>query len=320
MYPTSGATIRGDINTFVEEAQSADDFFIGAKILPPFGVDLKSGTYPRLKKTGGALLKAGSTTRSPKASYGEIDRAWDTDTYDTVDRGIEELIDDTERKDTARFFDQEVVTSRLALRAMMLDHELRVAAAINNTTNFGAATNSNVAYTEANIATINAPLDILDAIERVNDNGEEANTIVMGPAVFNRLKRSTLMQNFIRGNRPSDTTLNLTPSAFAQAFAENGITQCLVGRARYDSAKKGQAFSSARVWGVTYVWIGRVVGGDFMEGGAGRTLVWNEEGGLFVTETYRDEKRRSGVIRVRQHTTEKIVNDGAGTLIATQYS
>ena len=29
MYPTSGATIRGDLNTFVEEAQGADKFFIG---------------------------------------------------------------------------------------------------------------------------------------------------------------------------------------------------------------------------------------------------------------------------------------------------
>ena len=35
MYPTSGAVIRGDINTVVEEAYAADTFFIGAAVMPP---------------------------------------------------------------------------------------------------------------------------------------------------------------------------------------------------------------------------------------------------------------------------------------------
>lgn len=320
MYPSSGATIRGDLNTFVQEAQAEEKFFIGAIVMPPFEVDLTSGQYPRLKKTNGALLKSGSTVRTPKGSYGEIDRSWDIDTYDTIDRGIEELIDDTQSRDLARFLNQEVVTSKLVFRAVQLDHEIRVQTAIQNTTNFGAATNSTVAYTAANKATMDAPTDILAAIERVNDNGEEADTLVMSPNVFNRIKLSTLMQNFVRGSRPNDGTLNITSQALADAFSDNGIKQVLVGRARYDSAKKGQTFAAARVWNDTYIWVGSVKGGDFMNGGAGRTIVWNKEGGLFVTETYRDEKRRSGVIRVRQNTTEKVVNDGAGTLIATQYS
>lgn len=320
MYPSSGSTIRGDLNTFVQEGMAVDRFFIGALIMPPFEVDLRSGQYPVLKKGNGSLLKSGSTLRAPKGSYGEIDRSWDSDTYDTIDRGLEELIDDTQQRDIKRFFNQEVVTSNLVRRCVQLDHETRVAAATFNTTNFGAGTNSTVAYTNANLATIDAPTDILAAIERVNDSGEEANTIVMSPNVFNRIKLSTKLQNFIRGNRPTDATLNLTQGMVQQAFAENGITNVYVGRARYDSAKKGQAFSSARVWSDTYIWVGSVASGDFMGGGMGRTIVWNEEGGLFVTEAYRDEKRRSGVIRVRQNTTEKVINAGCGTLIITQYS
>jgi hypothetical protein len=56
------------------------------------------------------------------------------------------------------------------------------------------------------------------------------------------------------------------------------------------------------------------------DGGAGFTLVWNAEGGIFVSETYRDEKRRSNMVRVRQNTTEKVINANAGTLITTQWS
>lgn len=319
MYPTTGATIRGDLNTFVEEAASSDKFFIGQQILPPFGVDLKSGTYPKLAKTAGALLKGGSTILAPKTSAGEIDRAWGTDTYDCVARGLQELIADMEQKDMSRFFNMEVVTAKLVLRAMMIDAEIRVAAAINSTGNFDA-TAASVNYTEANIATINVPLDITAAIERVNDNGEEANTIVMSPNVFNRIKRSTLLQSFMRGVMPATGQLKVTPSSFAAAFAEEGITQCLIGRARYDSAKKGQTFTSAKIWGDTYVWVGHVTGGDFALGGAGRTLTWNPEGGLFVTETFRDENRMSNIVRVRQHCIEKIVNGAAGTLITTSYS
>jgi hypothetical protein len=39
-----------------------------------------------------------------------------------------------------------------------------------------------------------------------------------------------------------------------------------------------------------------------------------------VTETYRNETRRSNIVRVRQNTTEKIVDATQGTLITTQYS
>lgn len=320
MYPSSGATIRGDINTLVEQGQMGDKFFIGAKVLPAFGVDVKSATYPYLKLTNGGLLRPNSTARAPKASYNEVDRTWDVDTYDTVDRGLEELIDDTDSKDFSRFFSQEVTTAKLVLRSVMLDHEIRSAAAIMNATTFGAGTAAIAAYTTANKATMDFPEDVLAAIERISDNGEEANAIVMSPNVFKRIRSSTLLQNFVRGNRPSDSTTALTTGAIQQAFADDGIQQVLVGRARYDSSKKGQAFTAARVWGDTYVWVGSIKDGDIKSGGVGRTLVWNEEGGLFVTETYRDEKRRSGVIRVRQHTAEKITNANCGTLITTSYA
>jgi hypothetical protein len=49
-------------------------------------------------------------------------------------------------------------------------------------------------------------------------------------------------------------------------------------------------------------------------------MVWEEDASsLFVVETYRDEPRRSDVIRVRQHTDEKVINENAGTLITTGY-
>jgi hypothetical protein len=316
MYNTSGATIRGDINIKVEEAAAADKFFIAQRVLPMVLVGLKSGSYPKLTRSATELLTPNSTIRNPKSEYARTQRAWTSDTYDCVDRGLEEPVDDAESQDIGRFFNAEVATARFVLRSMMLDYEIRVQQTLFSTTNFGAATAASVAYTMANIATINFPKDILDAIERVNDNGSQANTIVMSSTILNRLKQSTLLQNFIRGNRPNDSALNITAGDIQSAFADNGIENVYIGRARYNSAKKGQSYSAASVWGTSSIWVGEVQGGPADGGGAGRTFVWNDNGsGLFVTETYREDKIRSNIVRVRQNTAEKIVDGSAGTLI-----
>ena len=320
MSPTSGATIRADINAVVEEAAGADSFFIGAKAMPPFGVDAKSGTYPKIQIAAGELLSSGSTDRSRGGSYGSVTRQWTTDTYDCVDRGLEEPVDDTDVKDLAKFFNLEASTARWVLRNMMLAHEVRVAAALINATTFGAGTNSAVAYTEANIATISFVADVLAAIERVRDNGNNPNTIILSSAVYNRVRRATPVVNFVAGSIGMGAKVNAT--TLGQAFADEGITQVLVGKARYNSAKKGQAKSMSAVWGNTYAWVGTVNPGaaSLQDGGAGFTLVWNAEGGLFVSESYRDEAKRSNIVRVRQNTTEKVVDATCGTLITTQYS
>lgn len=321
MYPTSGATIRADLNIKVEEANAVDEWFVGQMVMPPMGVEEKSGTYPKIQIAGGELLKAGSTVRARGGTYGSVSRVWGTDTYDCVDRGLEEPVDDTDSQDVRRFFNLESTAARLTLRNMRLDHESRVAAAIFNTSNF-AATNSAVAYTEANIATINVVKDIQDAVERVNDAGNMANTVVLSSTVMRRISRSTLLKDFVRGQTKSAIESPVNAKNIAAAFADDGIEQVLVGRARVDTAKKGQAKSVSSVWGTTYIWVGYVNPRAVtpQDGGAGFTFHWNAEGGLFVTETYRDESRRSNMVRVRQNTAEKVSDPTAGTLITTQWS
>jgi hypothetical protein len=229
-------------------------------------------------------------------------------------------VDDAQARDVARFFNLEATAAKLVLRQMMLAHEVRVAGALINATTFGAGTNSAVAYTEANIATISFVADVLAAIERVRNNGTNPDTIVLSSTVYNRIRRATPVNNFVTGSigKGSETTA----TTLAQAFADEGIRQVLVGKARYNSAKKGQAHSAANVWGNTYIWVGKANQNamNAKDGGAGFTFYWNAEGGLFVTESYRDEKRRGNVVRVRQNTTEKVVDATAGTLITTQYS
>ncbi|MBN9691312.1 MAG: hypothetical protein J0M24_13835 [Verrucomicrobia bacterium] len=322
MYPSGGATIRADINAVVEEASAADTFHIGALVMPPLGVSAKSGTYPKIDIAGGALLDAVATERAASGSYGEVSRKWGTDTYDCVDRGLEEAVDDAEARDLARYFNAELTAARLTLRNMRLAHEVRVAAAIMNTSNFGSGTNSAVAYTAANLATIDFAQDVLAAIDRVEDNAVQVNTIVLSKAVLTRLALSTKLQNWVRGQLKGNGDMPMNAANIAASFADYGITRVLVGRARQNTAKKGAAKSVSQIWGNTYVWVGNVNPNASMaqDGGAGFTLYWNQEGGVFVSETYRNENRRSTMVRVRQNTAEKVVDGTSGTLITTQYS
>jgi hypothetical protein len=322
MYPSSGATLRADINAKIEEAAAADRFFIGHLAMPELGVEAKSGQYPKIKIAAAELLTPGSTVRTRGGSYGEISRNWTSDSYDCIDRGLEEPVDDTDQKDLARFFNLEVSSARWVLRNMRLDHETRTAAEIMSANNFGAGTNSIVAYTEALLTTINFPGDVLAAIDRVEDNAQAANTIIMSKAVFSRVARSTLLGNWVRGQLKGNVEMPVNAENIAASFRDYGIERVLIGRARYNSAKKGQAYSAAQVWGTTYVWVGYVNPAATMptDGGAGFTFVWNAEGGLWVSETYRNENRRSNMVRVRQNTTEKVTDGTAGTLITTQWA
>lgn len=318
-YSDGGVIFRGDLTSVVEEARQADSLLIGLKVFPIYGTPLRQGRYPKWRLGKGKLLNKEATVRGPGGEYGEIKRAFEQDTYDCIDRGLEERVDDTNAADMARFFNAEATAARQVDLNFRLDHEVRIAAELMSSTNF-TATNSATAYTEANLATMDFPADVLDVIARLDAKGGKANTIVLSNYVANRIKRSTRFQNFVRGNLPAGQPVMMTTSQIAQAFSEYGITQVLVGRGSYNGGK-GNTFSATSIWGNTYVWVGDVQSGDPKMGGAGRTFAWTGDGGALIAESYRDDKRRSQIVRVRQHTDEKVI-DGVcgGELITTQYS
>jgi hypothetical protein len=317
MYPN--ATSRPEISVFLEEAAQAESYFIAPSIMPVYSVKARAGRYPRIRIRDGALLKGESTKRGPTGTYNEVDRKFEWDTYDCVDRGLTERVDDVVEEEFADFFEAEVLTSKLVARALGIDYEKRVADLIMNSANF-TATAGAVNYTEANLATINFPKDLMDAKTRLARKGVTPNMMIITDTLFNRIRRSTLLQNFLYGNLGSGTSYRMVNQEdIAKAF---NLTQCLVASATIDSGKKGQDSSLAPIWSTSHIFLGQVASGDFTSGGVGRTLVWDADcpGGLFTTETYRDEDRRSQIVRVRTNSTEKIIDSNAGELITTNFA
>ena len=314
-YNTSDSVPRQDISTLLMEAVHQDKHFVASSLLPVYGSEREVGRYPRFRIGKGELLKKESQKRGATGTYNESEEQFEWDSYQTQEYGHEKRVDDVVRKQMRDFFDSDMVTAKFCMNKVMLDYEVEAAAAIMDPAVFTAAA-AGTAYLEANLATMDFPADLNAAIEALTLNGEEPNTIVLSLSVYNRLKRSKLLQTYLYGHlNTSQGGSNITPNLVAEAF---GIPNIVIAKKSYDRGIKGKT-DVVPVWGNGYIWVGEVQGGDFMNGGAGRTIIWDadSEGGLFTTDQYRDEARRGDKIRVRSNRVIKIVNPNSGRLITT---
>ena len=321
MYTNSAAVFRGDIAGVLEQAKDWETGLIGTRVMPILNVPVLAGQYPSFKLKEGQLLKSDVKVRDPYSTFPRGTRSFTQETYTALEYGYEEAVDDVIAADVSRFFDAEVIAAKLSRRKLLLAHELRVAGQIFSTGNF-TSTNSGIAYTTANIATFDVGEDVQLAIDRLLSKGESTSNlrVVIPYPVWTRIRASTKFQNRLRGaGISSDTILNASTQAAAEVF---GVSEVLIGRAAYDSAAEGVAFSSANIWANTYIWVGSVTesGGGYFGGGAGFTLNWSQYGPAVGVFTYRDESIKSNIVRASHYVAEKVVNTNAGELIATQYS
>jgi hypothetical protein len=219
-----------------------------------------------------------------------------------------------------RFFAYESETAKFLLRQLKLSHEKRVSDLLwAGSTPFTIADQTRaVAYTQANIATIDVARDVAAAKLALNQTGYEPNCVAMSANVFELIRRSTLLQNQFFGVISNTGARLLNEAEIAAAL---GVQNLLVGRAAINSAGKNKAFSGSFVVPDTKIVVGSIAGGEFTAGGIGRTLVWSgDSAGGFVSESYRDEARRSQVLRVRMNTDEVVIDPNAAVRITTNFA
>jgi len=323
MYSTGAVQLRADLRGVAEEAYLQSELYIGPKVLPPLPVSAKSGQYPYISVTSGALLRDEVKGRGPGSAYARLNRSFITQNYTAQEWGIEAIVDDSAATDVSRFFSLESTETRRGLGQLQLAHERRVVSKIFDPSVFSLTTSA-TAYTAANLASFDIGLDVDTAKQQIQSRGESVKdlTLVMSLSMFLRARASTRLQNRIRGTISTDSQLVLNEEAMAQAL---DVGQVLVGRAAYDTSKTGASSPSmSNIWTDTYCWLGRAVNGgsseQYFNGSTGFTLYWNEDASLFQMESYREEAIRSTIIRGRQHTAEKIVLAPSAQLLVTQFS
>lgn len=319
-FINGGATIRADINQALIEAPQADVGLIGAQLLPIQNVDAKAGTYLKVQLAAGELLSNNVLNRESGSNYSRGIRSFSQANYVTNEFGLEELVPDDASADLNRFFSYESETAKFLLRQLKLSHEKRVNDVVwASSTPFTIADQTPaVNYTQALVTTCDIARDVATAKLALAQYGYEANCVAMSANVFELIRRSTLLQNQFFGVISSTGARLLSEAEIAAAL---GVTNLLVGRAAINTAGKNKSYSGSFVVSSAKIVVGQVSGGEFTAGGMGRTLVWTgDAAGGFVSESYRDEARRSQVLRVRMNTDEVIIDPNAAVRITTNFA
>ena len=323
MYNNSTAVYRPDIQAFLMQAEDVEESFIAQDIFPVHNVNKRAGQYPKMTIAGASLMRADESSRNATGTYNEITRGHTWDTYKLTDRGLKVRIDDDKADEMDDFLDLEVTESKLLKRSLLYGHEGRAATALMDTAVFANAA-AKVAYTEATLATIDFPFDMMGAIKALKNRGQMPNTIVLSDTLWNQIRRSTLLNNYIFGATNSIKRL-IKATDIGAAFSEEagGAITVKVASASLDTSNRAKTTSTfAPIWGNANIWVGKVKGGDLNGGGAGRCLSWTKavKSGLFETESWRDEERRGDMIRIRSYSDFKVLDETAGQIIVTSYA
>jgi len=319
---TSIATLRPDLAGCFTEFDLAMDRkgFIGQRVLPVFETAEASGSFGRIPIE--ELLKAADVDRAPGAEYSTGDWNFTTETFATQERGHQNPVDDNEAKIYRHYFDAEQITAQRVLDVVLREQEKRAAALI-----FDAATWTGAALTtgvtnewDSNHKTDAVPInDVEGAVRYVWANsGIWPNALIINRTVFRNLRNIDQIVNRIESSGAGSPTkaTDITAQMLAEVF---DLDYVIVAGSAKNTAKEGQSVSIANVWSSEYAMVCRVAEtNDIQEPCIGRIMHWDEDGSSpgGTVESYRNEGRRSDMIRVRHQVQEKRLYTQMGHLLS----
>lgn len=293
--------------------ESSQRGFIGLQLMPIKGVPLQGAMYPYIPVE--SLLKLQETARAARGAYNRSDWDFKDNTYSCKENGWEELIDDSERSLYARFFDAEVVATMRAVDVILRGQEKRIADKVFNVANITGTSNVGTEWSTLTSCTPYADVKTAKAAMRAA-SGLLPNCIAMSWTVAQNVLASSELRTKLQYTTPIELLSEAEQYRILANYFQVG--QCFVGNAIYDNTKKGKTRTIADIWDDEYVLLAAVSSGgqDMKEPCLGRTFLWEEDSPEnVVVETYRDENRRSDVVRVRHNTDEAFVFTGAGYLL-----
>jgi hypothetical protein len=306
----STAITRPDLNATLMEydLDASRQGFIGMQLCPVVDVALQGATFKVIKVE--QLLQEQDTRRAPDGSYGQSDYDFTEDTYITKEHGWKESIDDNWKAQFRNYFDAEAVAAQRTRDVVLRNQERRVIAAV-----LGATATAAAAAVWSNKSSATPVADVMIGLKAVRANcGMLPNTVAMDydaylscietDEVVDRLKYSGL-----------DDPKNVGVKALAALFK---VERVIVANAQRNSANQAQTRSLSPIFTKTKVLIAHcATDNDLQKPALGRTFHWSEDGSSVggTMETYRDEDKRSDMVRCRMQTHEKKITDACGYVL-----
>lgn len=317
---TSLATLSPQLQTFYEAAYSElSSQFIGPQVLPALNVPKQAGTFGKIPLE--ELLKKGTSIgRSPGSGYKRDNFQFTSDSYATVEYGVEEIIDDREAEMYADFLPAQELAAQRAAFKVLAAAEARVAAIVADFTTYNGTAAINQAVTNGQWSTLTTSTPISDVNLAVGkfyaNTGMWPNAIIMNRKTFRILRQTTQVLSAIKSDGAGDRA-TLGDVTTGQLSAVFDIPNVIVAGGSQNTANVGAAASISNIW-PDHVMVCRIAtSSDMREPCIGRSFHWAADGSSMMgaIETYRDDRIRASIVRVRQDVMEKRLYTEMGVMI-----
>lgn len=313
----SSAIYRPDLGQAVMEYVEGDTMgFIGLELMPLYPTVQNAGTYPVVPKEA-LIPKDKDISRAPRGGYDRDDWEYERGQFQTVEKGVEEPLDDSERS----MFDQEaqgvaeLVSTRRAWNKIRRAQEIRIANKIFNATNFTANSVTNEWDDYTNATPIN---DVKDGkLAFRTQCGMLPDALTISYSTFENLKLCDQIVDRLKYTFPG---IDLERMSSAQLAAIFNVPRVLIGGAVKNSNGKGLDASMADVWNNEYAALVKISDSmDLSAPGIGRTFLWTADSPQNpIVESYREDQTRSDIFRVRHHVDEAFCQskNDSGTVVS----
>jgi hypothetical protein len=316
MQPNT-AIQRPDLGLALEEfdLEASRAGFIGTKVAPVLDVSLATANFSRVKIEQ-LLEPSPNTDRAPGAGYSRGQNTFEQDNYTTTEHGWEEPVDDEESAIYAYTIDSELIAAKRARDIILRSFEIRVKTLVMNTTTFtGSSLTTGVSTPWTTHATATPIDDVLGASKKIYTNfGIRPNAVILTWLDFRDVRECAQVIDRIKYSGRDDPK-NVTTQVLAEIW---DVQQVLVGDPVYNTANSPLAASLSPIWTKGLVMVAKLAtSNDLREPALARTFNFTGTGGTAVgtVEEYRDESKRSNIIRVRHRTGEKMINTQCGHLL-----
>jgi len=307
MNTGSNADVRQDIADVLIENAMGGGQFIGLEIFPVLPSEKKNGKLQRLAYS--QIKTKVDVNRAPGSNYNRVKHATTSASFDCLEYGIEEPVDDGEAAVLGNYFDAEVAAAGIADYYVRLRQEKRIAdIAFDSTTTFASYTAAVSKWSTA--ATATPVKNIQDAQDAILDN---LNGQVFGPArwvlAMNKTTRTHLVNTTDIKNRAMYAMKGMDEVKDEALATVLGVDKVVYSKLKYNGSA---------VWATDKVGLYLVSDGTRIKDAphVGRSVLRTEDSPEnAMVETYRDETIRSNVVRVRQHVDELLLTARAGYVL-----
>ncbi len=319
--PVTGDNVRFDVplsNLAVAAFQQPDDAFVGDKVFPEVAVPKRSDRYYTITKDG--FLRAEDALRAPMTPARTV--KWDasTDSFYCHNYALaaEHPMEDLALADTALLVREN--STRQVVGLLRLAQEIRVANICCSGTQCGSYV---VLGSQASASLAQwhntASADILGQVNTAHAfmrsvTGLLPNTAVMDWDSYQLARRNSRlleMYKYTRGGELSDDVLR-------EVFKVETI---LIGKGIKNTAKEGQSFATANIWG-DVCWLGHVEPGTSLQTRTfGLRMSWRDPiypSNLGVQRAIQADagQRKVEIIEAGHFMAEKVVASQLGYLIS----